>query len=499
MLKGHREPPFTRPHLRASPPQDEADGFYHETWARLPESLGPSWAFRLSATEEQSRVAVLVATGDCFMFCAAAPPGGSKATYEASYGRIGGGAQPWEIQHSTQPGRVGVPLFPTTVCPTPDAIEAAAAANGGRLALGAALTSWVPVRAFPAAPLEVINLGALGGASNAAEVAKLKALLAGNVNAFTVRTDAYVEPSLVERAYAHAKAFHALPTAVKQQLHFSLHTDGRGWIPLHGEGAYEDGPVASHVTTFDMGRDLAAGHPAVAAGLSGCAPNVYPGEEHIPGFRADMLRLDAGLAAAARAMFTGLAAALSLDATVFDSLFVEGTSLGKLRLMSYPGALASPALASARNHGVSAHTDFESFTFLHQDSPGLQLQTYCSAWGGAGRGEAQWYEAPVPDASHFTLICSDMLEILSNGAVKATKHRVAYVPWPRTSLIRFVGFESAAVVAPLPGTPGQPAYKPVTQAAHLDAKVDEAEARRRRSAAAGVIPLPVGPPTRSMP
>ena len=430
------------------------------------------------------------------MFCAAAPPGGGfdKAAYEASYGRVSGGAQPWEILHSTQPHRIGAALFPPAVGGTADDIEAVAAACGGRLSLGSQETSWVPVRAFPAAPLEVIDLGALGSAQNADEVAKLKGLLDSQVNAFTVRTDAFVEPALVERACAHAKAFHALPTAVKQQLHFSLHADGRGWIPLHGEGAYEDGPVASHVSTFDMGRDLAVDHPAVAANLSGCAPNVYPGEEHIPGFKQDMVQLDAGLAAAARAMFTGLAAALGVDAASFDSLFVEGTSLGKLRLMSYPGSLASPALAAARNLGVSAHSDFEAFTFLHQNAPGLQLQTYSKTWGGAEGGEAQWYEAPVPDAGHFTLICSDMLEILSNGAIKATQHRVAYVPWPRTAIIRFVGFESAAVVAPLPGTPGPPAYSPVTQAAHLDAKVDAAEARRKRSAEAGIIPIPVGPP-----
>ena len=375
------------------------------------------------------------------MCCAAGPPGGGfdKAAYEASYGRVSGGAQPWEILHSTQPHRIGAALFLPAVGGTADDIEAVAAACGGRLSLGSQETSWVPVRAFPAAPLEVIDLGALGSAQNADEVAKLKGLLDSQVNAFTVRTDAFVEPALVERACAHAKAFHALPTAVKQQLHFSLHADGRGWIPLHGEGAYEDGPVASHVSTFDMGRDLAVDHPAVAANLSGCAPNVYPGEEHIPGFKQDMVQLDAGLAAAARAMFTGLAAALGVDAASFDSLFVEGTSLGKLRLMSYPGSLASPALAAARNLGVSAHSDFEVFTFLHQNAPGLQLQTYSKTWGGAERGEAQWYEAPVPDAGHFTLICSDMLEILSNGAIKATQHRVAYVPWPRTAIIVSLG------------------------------------------------------------
>lgn len=57
------------------------------------------------------------------------------------------------------------------------------------------------------------------------------------------------------------------------------------------------------------------------------------------------------------------------------------------------------------------------------------------------------------------------------------QHRVALVPWQRTSLIRFVGLDNDALVQPLPQF-GEPRYRPRTQAEHLDAMMDEAEKQR---------------------
>jgi len=319
----------------------------------------------------------------------------------------------------------------------------------------------------------------------AAEVAKLRGALLtkSGSGAFSARTSAFVPPELVRRAYAHNRAFHGLQEEEKQPFHFLRHADGRGWVPLHAEGAYEAGAVASHVATFDMGRHLAPDHPLVAAAVRGAAPNVYPSDAKVPGFEEDLQALDCGLARCAEILFRGFAAALGLmDECAFAAHFTPETSLGKLRLMCYPGAALSPALLAARNFGVSAHTDFEAHTFLHQDAPGLQLESRCGLWT----------ESPVPDESHFTVITSDMLEVFSNGALRATRHRVLHVPWRRYAIIRFVGFESLAQIAPLPEL-GPPRYQPVLQGEHLDRKVEEAEERRAASAAAGLIPAPAAP------
>ena len=85
-----------------------------------------------------------------------------------------------------------------------------------------------------------------------------------------------------------------------------------------------------------------------------------------------------------------------------------------------------------------------------------------------------------------------MTEIASNGRLRAVRHRVAHTPWPRRSLIRFVGLEALTRVAPLQGL-GEPKYAAVVQSEHLDRKVAEAEAHRAQSAAAGHIPAPAQP------
>lgn len=249
--------------------------------------------------------------------------------------------------------------------------------------------------------LPIIDLDALHeGASNGEEVASFRAALRRGATAFTVRAGSLVPPALVERAYEHTASLHALPTAAKAPLHFSRHGDGRGWVPLHAEGSYEAGDVASHVESYDLGRPLPRTHPAVVAKLSGCAPNVYPPEDLCPGFEADIEALNVALARTAAIVLAALPLGDDGPAHI-ARLYREDTSLGKLRLMRYPGAGTggSPAVATASNHGVSSHTDFEAITFLHQSAPALQLRL-CG----------EWFEAPTPGGGEWTLIVSDMIE-----------------------------------------------------------------------------------------
>ena len=252
-----------------------------------------------------------------------------------------------------------------------------------------------------------------------------------------------------------------------------------GWVPLHEEPAYEDGAVVSHVTSFDLARDLPLTHPAVLAGKRALGPNVWPAPELLPGFADDVRALYDGTTECAAIMFRAFADALALPQNTFASCF-SPLSRGTMRLMHYPGA-ASAAAAAARNVGISAHSDFETHTWLHQDAPGLQLSE-----GGAPGAEA-WRSSPVPDAAHWTVIVGDMLERWSNGTLRATRHRVAHVPWARHSLVRFVGVDGGTVVRPLPQF-GAPRYDAISQEDHLDAAVQEAEARRDAAVAAGIIP-----------
>jgi isopenicillin N synthase-like dioxygenase len=141
---------------------------------------------------------------------------------------------------------------------------------------------------------------------------------------------------------------------------------------------------------------------------------------------------------------------------------LRGGDLGTIRFIRYPPSDPRPD-RDAR--GISAHTDFEFFTLMHQDQPGLQFKLP----PGTGREAGQWIEAPVRSES-YVIIVGDMLERFTNGLLKATPHRVVACPWQRHSIIRFVAVHPETLVAPMAQfiTATRPrAYTPVTMREHM--------------------------------
>ena len=74
----------------------------------------------------------------------------------------------------------------------------------------------------------------------------------------------------------------------------------------------------------------------------------------------------------------------------------------------------------ARAVGIAEHTDFECFTLLHQDAPGLLLRDVAGAWREAGV-----FSSALGPRSTFTVIVGDAFERVSGGFFRATPHRVA--------------------------------------------------------------------------
>ena len=367
-------------------------------------------------------------------------------------------------------------------------MASAAARNAARRALSSAAGGAMPPEvALPCIDLRALDARNAGSAAAlAARSSALKALRAAceaPVGAFEAVTEALIAPALVQRVYGHCRAFHALPDSAKAPFHHTRDSNGRGWVPLGDEPAYEDGKVVSHVSSFDLASDLPLSHPAVVAKLRGMGANVWPPHELLPGFKDDVGALYAGTTDVARLLFRAFEDMLDVEPGTFGK-HLTPTSRGTMRLMKYPGA-GSAAKADALNVGISAHSDFETHTLLHSDSAGLQL----SVGRDAATGADDWRSAPVPDASRFTVITGDMLERWTNGTLRATRHRVAHVPWQRHSLVRFVGVEGRTTVAPLPQF-GAPRYAATTQEGHLDGAMAEAEARREANAAQGLGPQP---------
>merc|ERR1740117_75356 len=109
------------------------------------------------------------------------------------------------------------------------------------------------------------------------------------------------------------------------------------------------------------------------------------------------------------------------------------------------------------------HTDFECFTIMHQNAPGLQVMH---------RNTGQWID--MNTTGGFIVIIGDMLERLSNGHLVATPHRVLRTSWPRQSIIRFTGLDGPVTVEPLEAmcSPSNPArFEPVTQAGWLHGEI----------------------------
>ncbi len=125
----------------------------------------------------------------------------------------------------------------------------------------------------------------------------------------------------------------------------------------------------------------------------------------------------------ARALFVAFAEMLSLDKCTFLQHFEGGDDLGTIRLMQYPQAKDSDEAEERLRSsvGISAHTDFEFFTLMHQDSPGLQLlcrQHSLSTSEDSPRMEEVWVDAPVVPGA-FMVIAGDVFERFTNGVIRA--------------------------------------------------------------------------------
>ena len=116
-------------------------------------------------------------------------------------------------------------------------------------------------------------------------------------------------------------------------------------------------------------------------------------------------------------LFRGFALALGLPENYFDDMANFPPS--KLRLIHYPyDADAADA------PGIGAHTDYECFTILLADQPGLEVMN----------GNGDWIDAP-PVEGAFVVNIGDMLEVMTAGRFAATSHRVRSVSAERNNFV----------------------------------------------------------------
>jgi isopenicillin N synthase-like dioxygenase len=183
---------------------------------------------------------------------------------------------------------------------------------------------------------------------------------------------------------------------------------------------------------FDIGAERAALPLAEAtprwARLQG--PNQWP--EALPELKPLLLQWQQAMTAMSLRLLRAFALSLSLPEQAFDSLYGDKPN-EHIKLIRYPGREAT-----ASGQGVGAHKDSGFLSFLLQDrQKGLQVEV----------DEGRWVDAePLEDT--FVVNIGELLELATNGYLRATVHRVETPPAgsDRLSIAFFLGARLDAVV-----------------------------------------------------
>jgi isopenicillin N synthase-like dioxygenase len=265
---------------------------------------------------------------------------------------------------------------------------------------------------------------------------------------FAIIADHGIPADLIARAEEKARAFFALPEAVKRAYFIPGGGGARGYTPFGIE-------TAKGATNYDLkefwhvGRELPEGHRY----SDSMAPNVWPKE--VESFRDTFLELFAAFDKAGLRILEAIARHLNLAPDYFEDTVKDGNSV--LRLLHYP-----PIPGDGPNVRAGAHEDINTITLLlGAEEAGLQLLDR----------DGQWL--PVsPKPGELAVNIGDMLQRLTNNVLRSTTHRVVNPPPERRGKSRysmpfFLHFRPDFLIETLPGCrEGKPNLYPEPITAH---------------------------------
>ncbi|KNC49133.1 iron/ascorbate-dependent oxidoreductase [Thecamonas trahens ATCC 50062] len=254
-----------------------------------------------------------------------------------------------------------------------------------------------------------------------------------------------VPVEVVDDVLAAASEVFSLDQAEKEAVHINGSLSFRGYARVGEEITLG---VPDFKETFDVGLE----HPPVgqdavaAAAATGAWAGLLAGANQWPA-AAPMLApriyayMDAMRELGLRIM-TILAAALDLPLDTFTSVYTrrpagrpDAAGFALLRLLRYPPQAGAPRI------GVGEHSDFGMLTLLATDDiGGLQVEIEPGVWR----------DVP-PRSGTFVLNFGDLLEVWTNGYIRATNHRVISPSstMPRFSVPFFVEPDLDATFTPL--------------------------------------------------
>jgi len=230
---------------------------------------------------------------------------------------------------------------------------------------------------------------------------------------FAIVADHDLPGDLIEGCLTRAKAFFALPEAVKRRYAIPGGGGQRGYTPFGVETA-KGADLKDLKEFWHVGRELAPGHRYGAM----IAPNVWPDE--IEGFQDYARGLYAGLDALGLRLLRAIARRLGLDDDFFAPTVKDSDSI--LRLLHYP-----PLPAGAEGLRAGPHEDINAITLLlGAEEAGLQIQDRDGRW-----------LAVNPPAGSVVVNIGDMLQRLTNDQLPSTTHRVVNPGADRRGVARY--------------------------------------------------------------
>lgn len=273
---------------------------------------------------------------------------------------------------------------------------------------------------------------------------------------FFVITGHDVPRALIDRTFAEAERFHALPMTRKLALKMNEHNNGYMAMGRYAVWTSDvnrnDKPDLNEA--FFIKRERGSDDPLLRSGRRFVGPNVWPDEAELPKFRAHVLDYVTVMDDFARRFLPAVAMALELPPRFFDDAFAD--SHFSFRLSHYP-----PVAAEANQFGIAPHTDANFMTFLAQtDIPGLQVRM----------PDGNWQDVPYVPGS-FAVNAGDMMKRWTNGRFLSTPHRAQPpVGRHRYAIPFFLGPRFDQEIACLPSCTGPdnpPLWPPITYAEWL--------------------------------
>jgi isopenicillin N synthase-like dioxygenase len=258
-----------------------------------------------------------------------------------------------------------------------------------------------------------------------------------------------VPQDLVDRAFAAAKRFHALPLDTKLAL--GLNQNNIGYLPINASAqnasTVHKATKPNQNESFFVSHDRGPDHSDVLAGLPLRGRNQWPDGQ--PGFRDDVMAYHDALGALCARMIPGFAAALDLPDGYFTPLFANEAHT-TLRMLHYP----PQAVVEDNQFGQAPHTDNSFMTVLARtDVPGLAVRLT----------SGEWFPPPLIPGT-FLVNLGNMMRRFSNDRFLSTPHGVLNDSGTdRYSLAYFHSPNPASVIQPVPscvGPDNPPKYQP---------------------------------------